>query len=126
MNTSLRCFEQILLTFPSFKLVPVLVLCGLFMTVAFANGTETGKVTRIVVESDYVVSIWLDGTNYTAECSGGSRWTINRNQDALFDAKYAAILAAASSGKAIVLHHTTNWGCGPWVSNRVYYVSVSF
>ena len=98
---------------------------SVFSASVVADGTETGKVTNIIVEGTNIISITLDGTDHTTDCAGGGRWTIS-SSDALFKEKYSAILAAASSGKTITLFHLGGWGCGNWDSNKVYYVNTIF
>ena len=100
---------------------------GIFLSgVAVADGTETGKVKNIIVEGASIISIWLEGEgDFTADCAGGGRWTVSAS-DGLFKEKYAAILAAASSGKTITLFHHNAYGCGNWDSNRVYWVNTVY
>ena len=98
----------------------------MFSQYVFASVDETGKIIRLIVEGNAIVSVWLNGTDVNTECSGGSRWTLQNSNDGLFKEKLAMLLAAAASGEAVHLHHLTAWGCGNWNSNRIYYVDVVF
>jgi len=102
-----------------------LIFSIVLSNIALADGSEKGKVKNIIVESDNIISVVLDGPDYTTECSGGGRWTISTS-DKLYKEKYSAILAAASSGKTITLFHLGGLGCGNWDSNKVYYVNTEF
>ena len=90
----------------------------------FSDATETGQVTKIIVEGS-IVSVWLNGIDVTTDCSGGSRWTVV-NTDTLFKEKYAAILAAATSKQPISLFHLAAHGCGNWTSNKIYLVGIDY
>jgi len=94
--------------------------------VALADADETGKITNIIVEGNSIVSVWLDGADVSTECTGGGRWTISNTNDSLFKEKVSTLLAAASTGKTVHLHHLAGWGCGAWESNKIYYVHVSY
>jgi len=94
----------------------------------FANGSETGKIINIIAEgsgASGVVSVWLDGADYKAECTSGDRWTM-QSTDAIFKEKYAALMAAAVAGKQVTLYYTTSMGCGSWNSNTIYFINTVY
>ncbi len=94
-----------------------------------ANSTaqETGKITSLIVESDHVISVLLDGTNDTTDCTGGGRWTVSTS-DALYKEKYAALLSAATTYKTITLFKNGGGGegCSHWDSNKIYYIRIDY
>lgn len=103
----------------------IVLLCFFLMSyTAQASVQETGKVTRVIVESGDILSVWLSGPDQASECSGGGRWTI-LGSDSLFKEKLSLILTAASQGKDVKLYRVDG-PCGPWDSNSAYYVDVSF
>lgn len=106
------------------KILFIFLLLSLTNSV-FADVDQTGKITRIIVETQNIVSVWLDGASNTTECTGGTRWTIT-SDDLLFKEKLSILIAAASSGKTVHLHHVTSYGCGNWNSNRIYYADVVY
>jgi hypothetical protein len=90
----------------------------------FANVSETGLITNLVVEnSGELVSVLLDGADVTNECSGGFRWTFSMTEP-LAKEKYAMLLLAAATGKAVELFHATTAGCGPYTSNKIYFIQL--
>ena len=97
----------------------------LFCANAQADSSEQGRITSIIVEGASLISVWLDGTDHTAECTGGSRWTLV-NTDPLFKEKYAALLAAAAAGQSVSLLHLSTSGCGPFNGNTIHYVATNY
>ena len=91
-----------------------------------ADVDESGKITKIIVEGNSHVSVWLDGVDVTTECVGGGRWTLNSSNDLLFKEKVSTLLAAASAGKNVLLRHISSWGCGAWNSNTIYLIQVTY
>lgn len=108
-----------------FLVIIILTASLSFSQPAFAGGSETGKVVNIIVESNNIISVWLDGEDYMTDCTGGARWTIPVT-DPLFKEKYTAVLSAAQTGKRVILYHVTERGCGQWDSNQVFHVTTSF
>lgn len=86
---------------------------------ALADAHETGKITRLQIEGDNLVMVWLDGADDTSECSTGSYWTVHSN-DALFKEKLSMLLASQATQKEVKLRHLSSWGCGVWNSNKIY------
>lgn len=91
-------------------------------SLAHAHVTETGKITQIITEGSNNVSVWLDGTDDTSLCSGGSRWTVD-DTDPLFKEKYSLLLVAVATGRTIKLEHLDTMACGNWSSNKIYFVA---
>ena len=89
----------------------VLGLCG----VAWANSEETGHITRLLVEgsSTIYVSVWIDGTDNTSECSGGARWTIQDDQNG-FREKLSMLMLAYAKNEQVRLYYASSSGCGSW------------
>ena len=111
------------------KIVLVIMLSLLSLTATAQEVDrifETGKIVRIVPAGEQFISIWLDGTDETSFCSGGARWTINKQNDELSEEKYSLILAAATTGQTVTFMHLVSRGCSNWDSNRLYYVDVRF
>jgi len=108
-------------------IIKKMIVLALFLASfnAYSAVNETGTITRIIVEGNTMVSVWLSGVDDSTECASGSRWTI-ASSDLLFKEKVSTLLAAASSGKQVHLHHLTAWGCGNWDSNKIYYVDVTY
>jgi len=106
------------------NLIGALIL-STFPMPSFGDVSEAGNITGIIVEGSSFVSVFLDGVDVNTECSGGGRWTLDTS-DPLFKEKYAALLAAAASGKKVNLYHLSGLGCGNWISNRIYYVHVQY
>jgi len=104
-------------------LISILLLSSSF---AYANVSETGKVTRVLFEGTAFASVWLDGTDATTDCPGGARWSVP-SSDALFDAKVSLLMTAIAQGRTIRLLHATSWGCsGPLGdANRIYSIDIS-
>jgi len=94
--------------------------------VALADATETGKVNKVKVNSNNIISIWLDGPNDETDCSGGKQWTINPDTDQRYKEKYASILAAANTKTTITLTYISSAGCGTWFSNQISEVVVDY
>lgn len=103
----------------------IFLLVFLFPSFCFAATDETGHITRLIVEGNHYVSVWLNGPDDLSECSGGSRWTVH-DSDVLFKEKLSVLLTAASSNQSIHLHGITGWGCGGWESNKIYYIDVKY
>lgn len=106
------------------KIIVLLALLVISIS-AKAHVVEAGKVTRILPEGSSVISIWLDGTDNSTLCSGGSRWTLSTS-DPLYKDKYSLILMAAAQGKAVRFLHVEGSACGPFIGNAIHYVDVSF
>ena len=47
---------------------------------AWADTHQTGKITKLVVESTFV-SVWLEGQPTNNECASDGRWTIDLASD---------------------------------------------
>lgn len=103
----------------------LLYLLFLISNAASADVDETGKITRMIIEGNSMVSVWLDGPDVTNECDNGSRWTLS-SSDLLFKEKLSLLLSASSQNKSVHLHHLTPWGCGNWSSNKIYYIDVKY
>ena len=101
-------------------------LVAVMTSTVSADVDESGKITRIIVEGNNHISVWLDGVDVTTECVGGGRWTLNSSKDSLFKEKASTLLAAASAGKTVLLRHISSWGCGTWNSNTIYLIQVTY
>ena len=105
------------------KLSVLLLLYAFNGQQVYANGSETGTITGIIVEGKTKISVWLDGIDYTDECAGGARWVIDTT-DPLYKEKYSVVLSAAFTNKKVRFQYITSWGCdSSWNGNRVYYVA---
>jgi hypothetical protein len=111
--------------FMKYQILSCLLLAAA-ASVASADYTETGKITQIMAEWDNRVSVYLDGADNTSECSGGGRWTLELGADPLFEAKYAAILTAASAGQTVTFRYVSSRGCGIFNGSKIYLVSVKY
>ncbi|MEE7547491.1 hypothetical protein HF319_10985 [Xanthomonas sp. Kuri4-1] len=101
------------------------LLVFLLPGIAMADTTQTGKVTRVVVESNYA-SIWLESQPSNEECAADGRWVIDFTNDKLSREKYSALLAAASSRLTVSLHYVSSEGCGGFGAKRVYYIDTQY
>ncbi len=109
-------FRLYLVTFLIFLIVPSML---------FADGSESGKITQIKIRSNNRISVWLDGTNFNDDCSGGAQWTMLETDD-LFKEKLSLLYMAAASDETVKLTHLSSWGCGTWTSNRIAEITVQF
>jgi len=107
------------------KRIIFIILPLIISSIANADVTVVGKIKNIEIDGQSIVSVWLDTTANTTECSGGWRWTV-ANTDALFKEKLSTLLAAAAAGRTVTLFHLSGWGCGNWNSNKIYYVNVQY
>ena len=105
----------------NYMLRGLVILSIIFPSYAFAHATESGKIERIIPEGGYVISIFLDGSDNASLCSGGSRWTLELT-DKLYKEKYSLLLTAMAQGKSVTLLHHKDLGCGPFNSNKIYYI----
>lgn len=104
---------------------PLFALALLFASWSVsADAYEEGKITKLIVEGNHKVSVWLSGQDNTNDCSSGSRWTIDSNTDKLFKEKYSALLAAYSAQQTVTLRHLTSNGCGFFNGNKIYQVQL--
>ena len=97
----------------------ILVLSTSFL---YAAVDESGRITRIIVEGNQWVSVWLDGVDITSDCSGGGRWTVNHS-DVLFKEKLSMLISAATAQKRVRLHGLE---CGGWHGNKIYFIEVRY
>ena len=106
------------------KFILVLIL-ALMSNAVFANASETGKINRFMMESNSIISVWLDGTDDISDCAGGARWSLHSTDD-LYQAKLSLLLTAYSTQAAITLFHAAGWTCGGPQSNanRIYSIDV--
>jgi hypothetical protein len=104
----------------------VFIVAALFIGAVKADTNETGYISRIIVEGDSTVSVWLDGVDDLSECNGGSRWTVTIIGDQLFKEKVSILLTTATSRQKVHLHGLTGYGCGNWESNKIYYIDVMY
>ncbi|MCW0448387.1 hypothetical protein [Xanthomonas sacchari] len=93
--------------------------------VACADTTQQGKITRVVVESNYA-SVWLENQPTNNECASDGRWVIDFSADAIAKEKYSAILSAATSRTQVVLQYTTSEGCGGFGAKKIHYVDLLY
>ena len=106
-----------------------LLLMSLFIlvsTAAKADVDETGQITRLIITGNYRVTVWLSGADVTTECSAGNTWNMSKANDMLFDEKLSMMLAAASLGQTVHLHHISSDGCGFADGNKINYVDISY
>lgn len=108
------------------KLIVGALLFVFFTADVYADVAEEGKINRIIVEGQSMVSVWLDGTDNNSECAGSGRWTINKSEDQMFKEKLSTLLSVAQSKQTIRLFHLTSYGCGSWNSNKIYYINVAY
>ncbi len=92
---------------------------------AWADTHQTGKITKLVVESTFV-SVWLEGQPTNNECASDGRWTIDLASDKSGREKYAAILSAASSRTQIGFHALTSEGCGVFGAKKIYSFDLAY
>ncbi|NYF22273.1 hypothetical protein HDC36_003749 [Xanthomonas sp. JAI131] len=92
---------------------------------AFADTTQRGKISRVVVEGSYA-SVWIEDQPTNNECASDGRWVIDFSSDQLAKEKYSAILSAASSRTTVVLQYTSTQGCGAFGAKRIYYVDLLY
>ncbi|MBB5737520.1 hypothetical protein FHT09_003305 [Xanthomonas arboricola] len=94
-------------------------------SVAFADTTQRGTISRFVVELTYL-SVWLENEPTNNECLSDGRWVIDFSNDPIAKEKYSAILAAATSRTPVVLQYTSTQGCGSFGAKKIHYVDVSY
>lgn len=97
----------------------------LMPAVAFADTHQTGKIVRIVVESNFV-SVWLENQPTNSECASDERWVIDLSNDQAAREKYSAILSAANSRVPVSFHYLSSQGCGGFGAKKIYYVDTSY
>ena len=96
---------------------------------SFANSSETGKITKLITQGGTigatVISVWLNGTDDTTDCSGGDRWVIQNNKTTGFKEKFTTLLLAYEQNKTITLSHDSNLGCGHQNSRLIYQITLT-
>ena len=108
------------------KIIAISILSFFSSCLALADTHQTGKITRIVVEGNQFVSIWLENQPTNSECPSDGRWVIDLANDTVPNQKYSAILAAASSRQTVGLHFLSSQGCGGFGAKKVYYIDLSY
>jgi hypothetical protein len=106
------------------KLILTITLVFLSNAVS-ANAVEAGKINRFMMESNSIISVWLDGTDDITDCAGGARWSLHTD-DTLYNAKLSLLLTAYTTDKVVKLFHTPGWTCGGPLgnANRIYSIDV--
>lgn len=92
---------------------------------AFADTTQQGKISRVVIEGSYA-SVWIENQPSNNECASDGRWVLDFSNDQLAKEKYSAILSAASSRTTVALQYTSTQGCGAFGAKKIYYVDLLY
>ena len=110
-------------------LTMIVLLLLLIPPFSYANSTETGKITKLITQAGTigatVISVWLNGTDDTTECSGGDRWVIQHNKTRGFNEKFTTLLLAYEQNKTITLSYDSNLGCGHGNSRLIYQITLT-
>lgn len=107
------------------KFCTLLLASFLVPGVAVADTHQTGRIVRIVVESNFA-SVRLENQPTNTECASDGRWVIDFSNDQAAREKYSAILSAANSRQPVSFHYLSSQGCGGFGAKKIYYVDASY
>jgi len=107
------------------RIVIAVVLCLLSFQ-ASADVNRTGKIVRLIVETD-TVSVWIANDPPSTECQADGRWVVtNNDSEKTFKEKVALLIAAAQAGRPVGLAYASVLGCGTFGAKKIYYVDTSY